>query len=96
MAGHEEEIFGQIILKGQKTYFGTTSTTVVVYVLIKDWSGDVLWCTGEDVPTDDLAGFAKGCIFIDTNVADGTSGTYVNIGTKLLAEFSLVTSAAAS
>jgi hypothetical protein len=95
MAGNEEETFGQIILKGVKTYFGSTSANVTVYVLIKDDVGDVLYCKGETKPTDGLSGFAKGCIFIDTDVADNSQGVYFNIGTNTSAEFSLNTSAAA-
>jgi hypothetical protein len=95
MARHEEEVFGKIRLEGQKTYVGGNATTVIVYVLIEDSVGNILWCTGATKPTDGLSGFAKGCIFIDTDVADNSQGMYINIGTTSAAEFSLNTSAAA-
>jgi len=97
MSHQEQGIFGEIVLTGQKTYTGATAAAAVtVYVLFKDWLGDILFCTGLTVPTDDQVGYAMGCLFIDTDVADGTSGLYTNIGTNLLCEFSLVTSASAS
>jgi hypothetical protein len=95
MPHQEEGSFGQIRVVGVDTYFGTTSATVSVKVLFVDGVGDVLMCTGLTKPTDNLAGFAKGCIFIKTDDTDGTQGLYINIGTNLLAEFSLNTSAAA-
>ena len=97
MAHQEEGSFGQVVLAGVETRTGATSAAAItVYVLFKDWLGDILFCTGLTVPTDDQVGYAKGCLFIDTDVADGTSGLYTNIGTNLLCEFSLVTSASAS
>jgi hypothetical protein len=92
----EEETFGKIRLEGIKTYVGGNAATVTVYVLIEDAVGDILWCTGDTMPTDGLSGFAKGCIFIDTDVADNSQGVYFNIGTNTSAEFSLNTGAAAS
>jgi hypothetical protein len=91
MPHQEEGSFGQIRITGVDTYFGTTSATITVKVLMLDAVGDVLMCTGTAAgPTDDLAGFAKGCIYIDTDPTDGTSGSYVNIGTNLLCEFNLI------
>ena len=49
---------------------------------------------GTTVPTDATTGYAKGCLFIDTDVASGTSGLYVNVGTNTSCVFKLVTNAA--
>ena len=64
-----------------------TPDTTEVAVLTKDSSGDVLFATGITVPTNGETGFAKGCEFHDTDVAGGTSGSYVNIGTNTSCEF---------
>jgi len=64
-----------------------------VRVFIRDEAGKILLCTGTTVPTNDSAGFAKGCIFIDTDVAKGTGGMYVNKGTTAECTFTLVTQA---
>ena len=64
-----------------------TPDTTAVTVLTKDSNGDVLFATGLTVPTDTETGYAKGCEFHDTDVAGGTSGSYVNIGTNTSCEF---------
>lgn len=61
--------------------------------LIKDASGKTLLATGTTVPADTGTLYAKGCIFIDTDVATGTSGMYVNVGTAASCVFKLVTNA---
>jgi len=61
-------------------------------VLIRDGSRNILWATGTTVPGD-VAGYAKGCLFIDTDVADGTTGLYVNVGTTASADFDAVSDA---
>lgn len=67
-----------------------TPGTTAVEVLAKDSSGKVIFASGVTVPTDTETGFAKGCIFIDTDVAGGTSGTYINVGTNTSCNFDLV------
>lgn len=62
--------------------------------LWKDGDGNALMATGTGVPADSSAGYAKGCLFIDTDVAAGTSGLYVNIGTTAACNFNLVSNAA--
>lgn len=49
-------------------------------------STNVMWAKGATVPSDATAGYAKGCIFIDT---DGGAGTtlYVNEGTAASCDF---------
>lgn len=68
--------------------------TVEGAVVLRDGEGNALLATALAVPADTGAGFAKGCLFIDTDVASGTSGLYVNIGTKASCIFKLVTNAA--
>jgi hypothetical protein len=64
-----------------------------VTVLLQDASGDALLATGTTVPTNDTAGFAKGCLFIDTDVAKGTTGLNCNKGTSAECTFTAVTQA---
>lgn len=64
-----------------------------VKVLIKDQDGMAVLATGLVVPADSGAGFAKGCLFIDTNVAAGTTGLYVNVGTTAACNFDAVSDA---
>ena len=65
---------------GESIKASVAGTTNPINVLVRDGSGKILWATGTEVPTDDTAGYAKGCLFIDTNVAAGTTGLYVNVG----------------
>lgn len=67
-----------------------TVNDVDMRVLEYNVDGDILRCTGTTVPTADSAGFAKGCLFIKTDAADGTKGVYENQGTKLLSDFNLM------
>lgn len=55
-----------------------------------DKAGDVLKCSGTVTITDAGSGFAKGCEYIKTDVASGTSATYVNNGTNTSCLFHLV------
>ena len=71
---------------------GTTIATGVIG-LIFDKSGQCLLATGTTVPADTTALYAKGCLFIDTNVATGTTGLYCNKGTSASAAFTAVTQA---
>lgn len=64
-----------------------------VKVLLKDASGNALWATGTTVPSDSGAGYAKGCLFVDTDVAAGTTGLYVNVGTTAACNFDAVSDA---
>lgn len=61
--------------------------------LIANSDGHLLLCYGTAVPTDDTAGYAKGCLFIDTDVAKGTTGLYCNKGTNAECTFTAVTQA---
>jgi hypothetical protein len=76
-------------IDGREETVGSETITV----LLKDGNGDIVHATGTTVPTDDTAGYAKGAIFIDTDVAKGTGGMYVNKGTTAECTFTLVTQA---
>lgn len=62
--------------------------------LLKDGAGKTLLATGTTLPADTGALYAKGCLFIDTDVTTGTSGLYVNVGTSASCVFKLVSNAA--
>ena len=64
-----------------------------VTCLIKDGSGKALLATGTTVPADNGTLYAKGCLFIDTDVAAGTTGLYCNKGTVAACAFTAVTQA---
>lgn len=67
-----------------------TSTGVI---LERDTNFDILKEQGTTVPSDTTTGYAKGAEFIDTDVTTGTSGLYVNVGTRTSCVFKLVTNA---
>lgn len=83
----EGAIKGQAKIEGKLIAAGVTC-------LIADASGKALLATGTTVPPDTGAVYAKGCLFIDTDVATGTSGLYVNVGTAASCVFKLVSNAA--
>jgi len=82
-----------IRLSGTVVGNAVAGTTDDIRVLIYDGSDNVLLATGTDVPTDDTAGYAKGCLFIDTNVTAGTTGLYVNVGDTDDCDFDAVSNA---
>ena len=70
---------------------GDKSATASVNALLCDWRGDILFASGTTVPTNDDAGYAKGCLFIDIDVAKGTTGLYCNKGSRTECTFTAVT-----
>jgi len=86
-----ETVAGNLAVGGTLTITGSTASGVTA--LIKDGAGMILLATGTTVPTDAGAGYAKGCLFIDTDVAAGTTGLYVNVGTTAACNFDAVTDA---
>lgn len=62
-------------------------------VLLRDGAGDIVIEQGTTVPSNTTTGYAKGAMFIDTDVASGTGATYLNKGTKTSCIFTLVTQA---
>lgn len=81
---------GSLRLRGRSYKPGATTT---VTVMLKDPGGHVLWARGTTVPTDGEAGYAKGCLFIDTDVGAGTTGLYVNVGSTTACDFDAVSDA---
>lgn len=79
----EDFIVGQIRAAG----ISTVINGITVNVKMRDEVGDVLICTGTTKPTNGSSGYAKGCIFIDTNVETGTTGFYTNDGTNTSCSF---------
>jgi hypothetical protein len=71
--------------KGNAETPGSTAVTVVS----KDESGNVVAAKGITVPGAE-AGFAKSCMFVDTDVANGTHSLYENIGDATTANFDLL------
>lgn len=72
------------------TYEGTEIATGV-RALILDSSGKALLATGTTKPADAGDLYAKGCVFIDTDVATGIKGSYVNTGTAASCVFTVQT-----
>lgn len=62
-------------------------------VLLRDGLGKIVLAQGTTVPTDATAGYAKGALFFDTDVATGTGGVYANKGTSASCVFTLVSQA---
>lgn len=89
MPSREKARFGKVMFSGVK--FGAAGDDKLV--LFEDGIGDALLATGTAIPADTTDGYAKGCLFIDTNVVTGTSGLYVNVGTKSACVFKLVSNA---
>lgn len=70
-----------------------TVNSVAIVTYLADKVGDILLCTGTSVPTDGSTGYAKGCLFIDTDVSTGTTGLNCNKGTNTSSAFTAVTQA---
>lgn len=95
-------VVGKLRIMGADTYRGVLrlvgdsykpggAAGTTVRVLLVDQANKVLLATGTTMPPDGQAGFAKGCLFIDTDVAAGTSGLFVNVGTITACNFDQVT-----
>lgn len=63
---------------------------IELQILQYDGDSKILLATGTTVPTADSSGFAKGCLFIKTDAADGTKGLYENQGTTSESDFNLI------
>jgi hypothetical protein len=76
---------------------GTGATETInsqsVKVYLADTNGDILLATGTVTITDGSTGYAKGGIYLKTDVATGTGGTYFNKGTNTSSAFTLATQA---
>ena len=82
--------FKQLTLFGEDFNKTAAGTTADIIVYLRDERENILYASGNDVPADTTSGYAKGCLFIDRNVATGTSGLYVNVGTIASANFDIV------
>ena len=65
-------------------------TSGQILVIMRDKNRDILQATGTDVPANATSGYAKGCLFIDRDVATGTTGLYENIGTNTSCNFNAI------
>ena len=84
---------GSIQLQGELVDNTPAGTTGDILVYFRNNIGMIMYATGPDVPADTTAGYAKGCLFVDVNVAAGTTGLYVNVGTDASANFDAVSDA---
>ena len=82
--------FKQLTLIGEDFDNAAAGTTGDIIIYLRDKSDNILLASGTDVPTDDTSGYAKGCRFIDTDVAAGTGGVYENVGTTALCNFDIL------
>lgn len=77
----------------QATGAAETINSIAIVTILCDGNGDILMATGTTVPTNGSSGYAKGCLFIDTDVATGTTGLNCNKGTNTSSAFTAVTQA---
>ena len=86
------KVFNRAISPKYVVYEGEliTPETTQVKVLSTDSSGDILFATGTTVPTNNESGYAKGCLFIDTDVGAGSTGIYENVGTTTDCNFDTI------
>jgi len=67
-----------------------TINSQTVTVLERDSAGNVLRCQGTVTITDGASGYAKGCLYIKTDVAAGTTGLYENVGITTSCNFDAI------
>lgn len=85
--------FKELTLHGDDFDNAAAGTTADITVYFRDKAENIMYATGTDVPADTTSGYAKGCLFVDTDVAAGTTGLYVNVGTPDSANFDAVSDA---
>jgi len=80
----------------RKIGFERTIATKTIRVYEEDVNGNILYATGTDAAStqDGIAGYAKGAIYVKTDVVTGTNGRYINVGTTASSSFKLETVAA--
>jgi len=81
-----KEVLTQTQLLGVVETINSQSVTV----LERDASGYVLRATGTVTVSDGGAGYAKGCLYIKTDVGAGTTGVYENVGTTSACNFDTI------
>lgn len=89
----ESKHINSMTMDGTIVAAATAGTSADIRVFFRDKDLNIFWATGTDVPADTTSGYAKGCLFIDTDVAAGTTGLYVNVGTTTSANFDAVSDA---
>lgn len=77
------------------TNFAVLNNQRTFYIDLTDEAGNIMMAHGTTVPSDAAVGFAKGCLFADTNAAIG-SILYLNEGTPASADFNVVESGASN
>lgn len=60
-------------------------------VIAGENTNGLVFTRGDTVPTDATAGYAKGCIFVNTDGTDHSDLLYTNIGTAASCNFNLIT-----
>lgn len=93
MAALGSKLHDYLRVAGQPISATVAGTSDSINVLVRDGDNHIMWATGTDVPSDGTSGYAKGCLFIDTNVGAGTTGLYVNVGTTSSSNFDAVSDA---
>ena len=78
----EDAVIGRLTLDGE--------TISGVKRLQMDSSNKVLLASGATVPTNGTAGYAKGCVFVQTDTATGLCARYENIGTTASCQFRVI------
>lgn len=86
----EKEILTSMTMEGARIAATVAGTTGDIKVQLYNGDRDIMIATGTDVPVDTSSGYAKGCLFIDTNVATGTSGLNENTGTNTSCVFNVI------
>ena len=86
----EKDGVSSIKLFGRNTASALAGTSADILVLLRDNAGKILFASGTDVPTGTTTGYAKGCLFIDRDVATGSPSLYENIGTDTSCNFNLI------
>jgi hypothetical protein len=95
--GWFEKVFkGKVATKAlQFTGVAKTINSQSIRVYAEDENGNALLCSGTVTVTADSAGYAKECIYIKTDAADGVIGFYHNQGTTADSDFQALDSIAA-
>lgn len=88
VAGVEASVYNELSVGKVRTEGAINSSGVKV--LGEDGDLNITHASGTTVPSDATNGYAKGCLFYDTDVATGTSGLYVNEGLSTSCKFRVV------
>lgn len=86
------KIFNRGVALAFARYIGDPMTinSQDITVYSQDENGDVLLAVGTATISDGAAGYAKGCLYIDTDVGAGSTGIYENVGTTTACNFDTI------